>query len=334
MIERRRRKKKKNLKFIWIDDNPERKKAADSMSRWLTVDIDFLELKGKPVNSELQNILSNPEPDLVLMDHSLDQAEYSTIRSGSSAATILREKWQTCPIVSVTGTDIMDMDTRHRSAYEAIFQISSIFRSYSEILAIAEGFKSLKQKPPTGIQDILDHLNVPEDERVRMIKILPRELKDNFNNKSLLLEIYRWFESILFKRPGFLYDRLWASTLLGLNLEGFKQVEAKFNSAKYRGIFANNPNERWWKSELLSILGEEVNQVGVPWMIGRALVDNQESFFSRCYATNEEFPETVAAVDATNDAERHPMKLKYTDPHTAFENMLFFEELRIMKAAE
>jgi CheY-like chemotaxis protein len=329
-----RKKPEKKLKFIWIDDNPDRKKAADTMSEGLKIEIDFRELKGKPVDSELQNILSKSEPDLVLMDHSLDQADYHTIRSGSSAATILREKWQACPIVSITGTNIMDMDTRHRSAYEAIFQIESISKSYPEILAIANGFRSLKQKPPTTINEILDHLNVPEDERVRMIKILPGELKENFSNKSLLLEIYRWCESVLFKRPGFLYDRLWASTLLGLNQDGFKQVEAKFNPAKYRGIFANKSNELWWKSELLSILGEKVNQVGLPWVMGRALVDNKKGYFSKCYVSKEDFPETVATVDATNDAEWHPMKLKYTDPHPSFENMLFFEELRIMKAAK
>ncbi|HOY17404.1 MAG TPA: response regulator [Haliscomenobacter sp.] len=329
-----RKKPKKKLKFIWIDDTPQRRKSADNMSKELNIDVDFCDLKNKNVNSELQSISSKPEPDLVLMDHSLDQADGETTRSGSSAAAILRENWHACPIVSITGTDIIDMDTRHRSAYEAIFQYSDISRSYPKIMAIAKGFSSLKQKPPTTIKEVLDHLNVPEDERVRIIKILPGELKDNFNNKSLLLEIYRWCESILFKRPGFLYDRLWASTLLGLNLDGFKQVEAKFNSAKYQGVFTDHSDERWWKSELLSILGEEVDQVGLPWVMGRALVDNKKDYFSKCYVNQEEFPETVAAVDATNDAEWHPMKLKYTDPHPIFEDMLFFEELRMMKAAE
>jgi CheY-like chemotaxis protein len=321
------------LKFIWIDDTPQREKSAQNMGEALKTEVDFHGLKNKNVNEELQSILNGQEPDLILMDHSLDQADYRAIRSGSSAAAIIREKWQSCPIVSVTGTDIVDMDTRHKSAYEAIFQFSSISKNYSKIVAIAKGFKSLKQSPPKTIDDILNHFNVPDDERSKMAKIFPHELKDNFQDKSLLLEMYRWCESTLFKRPGFLYDRLWVSTLLGLNSAGFKQVEAKFAAAKYKGVFANDSDERWWKSEVLSILGEATGEVGLPWKIGRALVKNKKAHFSKCYVSEEEFPETVAAVDTTNDAEWHPMKLKYTDPHPLFEDMLFFEELRIMKAA-
>jgi CheY-like chemotaxis protein len=329
------------LKFIWIDDTPQREKSAQNIGDALSVEVDFHGLKSKNVNEELQKILTGQEPNLILMDHSLDQTDYKAIRSGSSAAAIIREKWQACPIVSVTGTDISDMDTRHRSAYEAIFQFSSISKSYSKIMAIAEGFKTLKQKSPAleqkpqeAIKIILNHLKVPEDDRSKMIKILPSELKDNFQDKSLLLEIYRWCESTLFKRPGFLYNRLWVSTLLGLNSAGFKKVEDKFEAAKYKGIFANDSDERWWKSEVLSILGEETGKVGLPWKIGRALVNVKKNHFTKCHVSEEEFPETVAAVDTTNGAEWHPMKLKYTDPHPLFEDMLFFEELRIMKAAD
>lgn len=321
------------LKFIWIDDTPRRARSAQNMGNALNTEVDFHGLKNKNVNEELQSILNGQEPDLILMDHSLDQADYEAIRSGSSAAAIIREKWQSCPIVSVTGTDIIDMDTRHKSAYEAIFQFSSISKNYSKIVAIAKGFKSLRQSPPKTIDDILNNFNVPDDERSKIVKIFPHELKDNFQDKSLLLEIYRWCESTLFKRPGFLYDRLWVSTLLGLNPAGFNRVETKFAAAKYNGVFANDPDERWWKSEVLSILGETTGEVGLPWKIGRALVGNQ-GYFSKCYVSEEEFPETVAAVDTTNDAEWHPMKLKYTDPHPLFEDMLFFEELRIMKAAD
>ena len=318
------------LKFIWIDDDPKRERAAHNMSHELGVDITFKGIKGKNVERVLKSILAGQEPDLVLMDHSFHQADGDPIRTGSSAAAIIREKWPSCPIVSVTAIEKTNMDTRHRSAYEAIFPFDRISENYSKLVAIAEGFKALKEKIPNTTDDILEHLKVPEDECDKMVKIFPRELKENFEDKSLLLEIYRWCDSILFKRPGFLYDRLWVSTLLGLNSEGFQQVEAKFESAKYQGVFANNSNERWWKSEVLSILGGEVDQVGLPWELGRALVDDNNAYFSKCHVSEEEFPETVAFVDANNDAERHPMKLKYTEPHPNFEDMLFFEELRKM----
>ena len=324
----------KALKFTWIDDTPQREKSAKNMSEALNVEIDFRGLKNKNVNEELQDILTGQEPDLILMDHSLDQADYKAIRSGSSAAAIIREKWQSCPIVSVTGTDIVDMDSRHKSAYEAIFQFTSISKNYDKIISIAKSFKALKQNNPKSVSEIFDLLLVPEGDRNKMAKILPQELKDNFSDKSLLLEIYRWCESVLFNRPGFLYDRLWVSTMLGLNTTGFKQVESKFASAKYQGVFANDSNERWWKSEVLSILGAETTEVGLPWAIGRALVEHKKSYFSKCYIKAEDYPETVAAVDTTSSAEWHPMQLKYTKPHPHYENMLFFEELRMMTPAD
>lgn len=323
-----------NLNFLWLDDNPKRYKDAENMATELSANINFIGLKDKKPDEELLKILSIAEPDLVLMDHSLEQAENTAIRSGSSAAAIIREKWQYCPIVAVTATDLADMDTRHRLAYEEIFQITCISKKYSKIKAIAEGFRAMKSNPPLAINDILKYLTVPEDEREKMTKVFPRELKENFHDKSLLLEIYRWCEFTLFKRPGFLYDRLWVSTLLGLNLDGFKQVEIKFESAKYQGVFANDSTERWWRSEVLSILGAETIQGGLPWVLGRVLVNDNRDHFSHCFSSHEEFPETVAAVDETPDTDWQPMKLKHTDPHPFFEDMLFFDELRIMKGAK
>jgi len=318
------------LRFFWIDDDQTREKASKSMQNKLNIDITFKGIENENIEKVLDSILVEEEPDLILMDHSFHQVSSDSIRTGSSAAAIIREKWPACPIVSVTAVDKADMDTRHRSAYEAIFKFSRISDNYQKISAIAQGFRSLKLSPPKATHDILKYFIVPEDEHEKMIKIFPRELKENFEDKSLLLEIYRWCDSILFKRPGFLYDRLWVSTLLGLTQAGFKLVENKFESAKYKGVFANDSNERWWKSEVLSILGKTVEQIGLPWALGRALVDDDKEHFSKCYASGEEFPETVAFVDTTSNAERHPMKLKYTDPHPNFEDMLFFEELRIM----
>jgi hypothetical protein len=182
---------------------------------------------------------------------------------------------------------------------------------------------------------VLDRLGVPESDRDRFVKILPHELKDKFNDGSYPVELFRWINSLLFERPGFLYNRLWTSTLLGLSDSGFQNVEAKFESAKYQGAFVMTGEERWWKSQVLSILGEETGKYGLPWEIGRSLVDGHiESFFSKCHSSQEFYPETVAAVDDRDDAEWHPMKLKYTSPHPHFEDMLFFEELRMMKPAE
>lgn len=323
-----------NLKFIWFDDYPQRKKTANNMAEKLSIKVDFISLQGKKVDDVLKEVLQGEEPDLILMDHSLYKAEVETVNKGSTAAAVLREKWHHCPIVSVTEVEKVDMDLFQRAAYDAIFEFRNISKNYSTILSIAHGFKTLKTYYPKNISEIFDLMEVPVDDREKMKKILPIEIKDNLQDKSLLIEIYRWYSSTLHKRPGFLYDRTWVSTLLGLSNSGFKQVEEKFDQAKYKGVFKDDSNERWWKSEVLSILGNEVDEVGLPWIIGRSLVENQKKYFSKCHASGEEFPETVAAEDETADSDWYPMKLKHTEPHPFFEDMLFFEELRIMKPAE
>ena len=325
---------KRKYKFVWIDDTPQRERSAKNMSAALTVDIDFRGLKGKDVNNELQKLMDGEEPDLILMDHSLDQAEFKAIRSGSSAAAIIRETWPSCPIVSITGTDISDMDSRHRSAYESVFQFSNISKRYSKILSIAEGFYILKNSPPRSTNDLLAYLKTPSDDYEKMSKILPQELKDNFEDRSLSTEFFRWCDAILFKRPGFLYDRQWTATFLGLSDTGFKKVENLFDSAKYNGVFSDISSERWWKTDLLYILGNKSSRIGLPWELGKELVGDKKNLLSKCHVSQEIHPETVGATDTTNDAEWHPMKLKYTEPHPNFEDMLFFEELRIMKPAE
>lgn len=322
------------LKFIWLDDYPQRERSAKNMAEKLNVEVEFISLKSKKVESVLKEVLEKEEPDLILMDHSLEKAKVETVNKGSTAAAVLREKWHRCPIVSVTSVEKFDMDSFQRSAYDDIFQFEKGAKNYSKILSIAHGFKTLKGNYPESISDIFDHFGVPESDRDKMVKILPSEIKDNIQDENLLLEIYRWFHSVLLKRPGFLYDRTWVCTLLGLSSAGFKQVQKKFQKAKYQGIYCDNSNERWWKSKVLSILGKEVEEVGLPWVIGRSLVENKKRYYSRCYVHEEEYPETVAAVDETNETEWHPMKLKHTEPHPLFEDMLFFEELRIMKPAE
>jgi CheY-like chemotaxis protein len=320
------------LRFIWIDDTPNRKIEAENMEEELKAEVQFEGLEKKDVIKELARITKEPEPDLILMDHSLSSALDNPIRTGSSAAAIIRDAWPSCPIVSITGTDIKDMDAIHRSAYEAIFSISNISKNYQRIVAIAQGFRTLKQSLPQSTQDILDLMAVPEADRGRLVKILPHELKDNFPDRSFLIELYRWCDSTLFQRPGFLYDRLWTSTLLGLSEEGFLKVEAKFEAARYKGVFATDSDDRWWKSQVLMILGEETKQYGLPWKIGRLLVgENETTLFSKCYASGADSPETVAALDETDDSDYRPMRLKCTDPHPHYEDMLFFDEMRIMR---
>jgi len=325
----------KELKFLWVDDEPQRKRAADSLKDELGVDMTFICVEGENIDTKLNEILStSSQPDLIIMDHILTRTSSETFKRGSTAATVIHEKWPECPIVSVTAVDLKsDVDTRQRSAYENMFRDYRISEHYQTILSIANGFGKLRKNRPKDINALLNQIDCPMDDREKIRKILPIEIKEegNLNDESFIVEVYRWFNSVLAERPGFLYNKKWAATYMGLSEDGFNSVSKLFEPAKYQGIFSDSSNERWWKSQLTQIIAEKTGKVGLPWKIGRELVASKASLYSKCYSSKKEFPETVAAMDESVDTEWHAMRLEETEPHPNYEDMLFFEQLRIMK---
>lgn len=327
---------KEKLKFLWIDDEPQKRKgAAESMGNELDVSIKFISVEDQDIDESLQKILKdNDQPDLVIMDHYLNKTTSTTFKRGSTAASIIHEKWPECPIVSVTAVDIRnDVDTRQRSAYENMFPDHHISNHYQTIYSIAEGFKVLKTKRPKSREALFDCLRCPGEDRERLQKILPFEIKEDnsYKDHSFLIEVYRWFNSVMLKRPGFLYDKIWSATYLGLSEKGFDSVVDLFEPAKFLGVFTDPSNPRWWKSQLTLILAQKTGKVGLPWIVGRDLVPPTKNNFSFSQPTKREYPETVAAKDESHDTEWVPMRLDETEPHPHFEDMLFFEQLRIMK---
>lgn len=325
---------RKPINFVWFDDSPEREATAKSLAKAIKAEYRFVNVKDGDLDNIINKYLSESiEPDLIIMDHFLDNTSSKTFRKGSTAATFIHEVFTECPIISVTAVDIKkDVDTRQKSAYEDMYPDNEISAHYKTIESIALGFRKLKRKRPESIDDIVKYFDCPEEDIERFCKILPIEIKEkeNLKDKSLLIEMNRWFRHTLIERPGFLYDRIWAATYLGLTPKGFDTVSEQFKNARYKGVFADESNNRWWKSKLTELVVKKTGEIGLPWEIGRKLV-NDKKYYSKCYVSDEQYPETVAAEDETEGAQWHPMKLKYTEPHPSYEDLLFFENLRIIK---
>ena len=319
------------FKFIWIDDDPERIGVATNLGRRLKVDIEFTSLRKLNVEYVLAKILKKAQPDLVIIDHRLDTAASELIRTGFMSAAFIREKWPACPIICVTGIDKDNFNSQQHSLYQETYEISDISSHDTEILSIAESFKHLRLRKFKDIEMLLSVLKVPDDDKYKLASILPQEIKEHITDKNLAVHLSKWIRKTLFARPGFLYNRLWVSTLIGVKEESFKKVEYLFASSKYEGIFHNKSDQRWWKSEVLDILGTQVSAIGLPWEIGRFLPKIKKSDYSIDYVNNEAYPETVAFVDQTIDSKQYPMRIKYTEPHPNYEDMLFFEKIRMMK---
>lgn len=332
----------KKLNFIWIDDNPDRELDSHNLSNQSNVNIKFKNVKNKDIIDELNQLLSEGEPpDLVLMDHMLNKVKIGNFKTGSTAAEYIREnnRWRDCPIVCITAMPLNDdvFDLHRKSIYEEVIEIAKISNYYSNLLSIAESFKILKARPPQNTDDLINLLKAPTDEIKRLKDILPEDFKTEigFKDRSLLYRISKWVRHTLLEKPGFLYDRLWTATLLGIKEDSFKKVEKYFIDAKYDGIFADKTNETWWQTKLREILFSKFpdSDTIFPWILGRELPEIEKKDFSKCYASGEDFPETVAYIDETS-IKRAPMRIRYTVPHPDSERSLYFEEIRMMKAAE
>jgi hypothetical protein len=135
------------------------------------------------------------------------------------------------------------------------------------------------------------------------------------------------------ERPGLLYDELWVATYLGLREAGFRKVENWFRGARYSGVFANEDDPRWWASPLAGLLYSQCDpRPGeMPWVTVRRLHGVKKDEFSRCYACGNDYPETVAFLDASTER-RAAMHLRCTTLHPHFTRELWFEDIRVMEA--
>lgn len=319
------------MKFYWIDDNPDRENASNNLGEALNVTCKFVGVKDKNLEDQIATLLTEEEPDLIIIDHNLQESESGIFKKGSSVAASIRETWPRCPIICVSAVDPKDVDSQQKALYEDIIPDSKISDNYLRIESIALSFKILDDNKPKTIDELLKLIKVPEIDAIKLSAVMPTH---DFSDTSLSVWISRWVRKILLRRPGFLYDSLWLSTLIGIKEESFHKVEHLFEPALYKGLFSNEEEKRWWKSTALQILFENSAIHGLPWERGRGLPGIDPQDYSVSYATGEPFPETVAFEDIGSNARKIPLKVRESALHPEYTSLLYFDDLRIMKPAE
>jgi len=324
---------KTKRQIIWIDDEPNRKKTADLLNESSTIPVDFRSMKNKDLAEEVEGILKDPQPSLVVLDHILDQTATSTalLRRGSTIAEAIKERWPTCPVIGVTGVDRNRIDVRTQETYDDLFESVNFGQYYERIDAIARDFAKIARRKPKSMSDVVDLLQPPKEEVPRLEAALPQDLNKR-RDGSVASRLYRWVSRVLRGRPGFLYDELWSATFLGLNETGLKKVERLFRPALYAGVFAVANEPRWWKIKLSDILYSRCapDKGELSWHVGRRLPGIRSEHFSKCYVCKEDYPDTVAFLDAATD-ERRAMHAGCTRLDPRFKRELYFEDLRVMR---
>lgn len=322
------------INIIWLDDDPDREQSAKNMAASLGLQIDFYNLHDQNLDEVLTGLLAKPEPSLIIIDHNLEDANLGVFKKGSTVAAYIRDAWPDCPIICVTGEDLHNLSSQQKTLYEVVIPVFKISDNYELIYSIASSFNEIRNKRPSNLDQLLDLIKAPTIDREKLKSVVPMQLKENFEDKSLIVEISRWIRSTLLTRPGFLFNKLWLSTLLGIKEESFSKINEHFKSALYNGPFAIESEHKWWKSKAIELLYELSELPGLPWEKGRGLEKISTDDYSICYASQENYPETIAYVDESEDAEEVPIKIKHTIVHPDYESLLYFEDIRLMRAAE
>lgn len=326
--------KRKN-KILWIDDESKRERTAKNLENSLNIKVHFFDIStlGMTMNEVIGELKTNFPPqiyDLIIIDHFLNKVEDDNIKKGTIIAEKLREDFSKIPLLGVSAA-IEKINLSQRKLYVDILPYEKISKYYLTIKSILKSFEILNQKSLNNINKVLELFIAPEIDKEMIIKIFPDELKKNFEDKSYNFRFSKWMRKIFLIRPGFVYDKLWAATSLGLNEKGFEKVLHLFKNAGYNGIFADESNPKWWKSSLKEIVYNKVKLKSYEptWILGELLKDIDKNDLSKCYSCGKAFPETVGFTD--NTAKKAvPLHFDCSEPHPNFEQMLYFEEIRKM----
>jgi len=167
---------------------------------------------------------------------------------------------------------------------------------------LAHGFRQIATEKNLGVDAIAKLVAAPGSDVQALVMALPIDLKKP-SDAGTPHALARWFLHRFIARPGFLYDRLHAATLVGLNESGFQKVEKYFDDALYRGVFHSSGRPRWWSSQLKHCLLKAIPEPKLmpPAKRGRLFRELSAKDYSRCYFTDSDLPDVIASPDETSD---------------------------------
>ena len=142
----------------------------------------------------------------------------------------------------------------------------------------------------------------------------------------------KWVRQVLLANPGFLYDKLYSATHLGINVRAFEEISENFNEAKYFGIFSKTSQDLWWISKIDDILfskprSKELSSID-PWVIGPEVFNISNRRRTKCAFCGERNPDIVGE-NYYDEEDKRPVHFKCSDPHPQKPIKLYFDEPRV-----
>ena len=313
----------KKLCFLWFDDDEARvEKYRGAIENadfegFRRASLEVIAVTG-PVVDEIAPLEQRTRrPDLIIMDHIFSRARGATLKlNGASAAHLVRRIWPDVPIICVTAMlpgKPKKLDQEDLSEYIATYGYGALGDQLETAFAIATDFKLLLARRGNYRRQLVDRLKPPTVERESLMRALPSEFRSQ-THATTQHRVARWVLGVLMERPGFLYDRIRAATLVGLSEVGFSKVENLFQPALYDGPFATICRPLWWVRELTQIVfaKSQDTSAGTAQLAGRSLEGIGSGDHSKCYvnAPPGDIPDVVARLAPSTEV--HAVASKHT----------------------
>jgi hypothetical protein len=247
-----------SFKLLYIDDEISTNAPNDIASSLNKSDILSCKLNFPP--EHLSDISEDYDAYLLDLDlSSVSKDGHSVGYRGSALAAELRLSTQTSPIILVTRQTIIDSASWWRQILESNIDVDSVIykgdflsdpETYrSQIITLIEGYKLLSRLPSGSWLDVLNLLGADDESRSKIKESNPPVNGNNWN----IPHTARWIRQVLMKYPGVMFDALYASARLGIDIQDYKSSEVMnyFSDTLYQGPFANDASPHWWSTLLL-----------------------------------------------------------------------------------
>ncbi len=323
----------KNSKYcIWIDDSlGSRKDRAERFCAELSVALKFINTTKDNIGEEISKINDDTRPEVIFLDHYLarNKEDLKLFSKGFSFCSLMRLRWSDVPIIGITAAKSDSISASHINEYSTFIESRKLGDEFSRIKSIISGFqalKNIKRKPYFSL------LDAPEIDREILQKCIYPDFLEKDKAKVDFHQMYKWLDSIFFKRSGFLLNIKYAATLLGLKESSFKlKIMPLLKKCFYSGIFADEKNPLFWKKLLIGEIVELVqdDKCTPNNYLGELVPGVKKSDIEICAVCRKTHPEILAREDRSTSARLLPVH-RFCAQELEEDQILFFDPIYLI----
>ena len=338
------------MKILVIDDKAKderhpRTRLLDVLRKREPIEVDLIE----PLDAQLMPKLNKiAEYNLILVDYKFDTAASPIFKTGASLYSLLRDYTKSIPIYLIS---VLSSKNNQFGEFELFIKDEFIedFSSFKRELEDHEKLKSVTS--PEHFKEILGVPAEIEDDFFSLIKPLlhtQHSIGEDVNQSSETLpsnssentniRLFRWLVRSFLNKEGPLLSKEGAALHLGISTDYFDKISSTFKSAKYKGVFWQSLEARWWLcllEDYILDLDENRNllsEQNFKKAAAELLNANEHIEFSTCIVCEKLFPDALGIISGDEDKKLYPAHIACSEFNESIEQEAFFKNPRIIKA--